>query len=441
MKTSKLMLTIACAAAALVGCQKENVPEVQDQPINKSIVLNLANVMPATKGTGTTIADGTQVTLKTYQIFFADADGNFHTPKDKTAAADAETFFSFTAASPDVDPDVVKQFHFLPQSVTKVIVVGNASNSRLSVNTYDELMDEVQSLAIAEQQKPDSLVLYGMDASLTPMNPNAEDYNHENMNQDVHPEPLFKAEVNLYPAVARFEVTRFEYSQTPVAEGATAPARLFSKMTVENLSVIHWNQNATVALADDAITVTASGPDTYYNGFYNDDTMYPEYLVPVKKNLPEKGVWYFDTINKTEANEGLIPTDTYLLGAKNVTAAGTACWSYHVFPGALPRFIAELTGVNAVGSEEDKTAANITTKLYLQTTALGNLTDETVAAGNIYRMHFNFNDNDLRAAEKCIQVEITVAKWNVVAVTPSFGKNPGEENPGEETPGEETPAE
>ena len=73
MKLSKLMLTIACAAAALLGCQKENVTEVQDQPINKSIVLNLANVMPATKGTGTTIAHETQVTLNTYQIFFADA--------------------------------------------------------------------------------------------------------------------------------------------------------------------------------------------------------------------------------------------------------------------------------------------------------------------------------------------------------------------------------
>ena len=417
MKNPKLMLTIACAAAALAACQKENVPEVQDQPINKSIVLNLANVMPATKGTGTTIADETQVTLNNYQIFFADAAGNFYTPKDATAAADAETFFEFEAVTPDEDPDVVKQFHFLPQSVTKVIVVGNASDSKLSVKTYNELMGKVQSLAIADQQNPDKLVLYGMDASLTPMNPNAEDYNHENMNQDVHPEPLFKAEVNLYPAVARFEVTGFEYSQLSDAEGETAPARLFSQMTVENLSVIHWNQNATVALADNSITVTASDPDTYFNGFYNDDTMYPQYLVPVKESLPENGVWYFDTINKTEANEGLIPTPTYLLGANNVITAGTSCWSYHVFPGALPRFIAELTGVNTIDGTP------VTTKLYLQTIALGNLTDETVAAGNIYRMHFNFNDNDLRAAEKCIQVEITVAKWNVVAVTPSFGKN------------------
>ena len=426
------MLTIACAAAALVACQKENVPEVQDQPINKSIVLNLANVMPATKGTGTTIADGTQVTLNNYQVFFADADGKFYTPKDKTAAADAETFFSYTAdADAPANPDAVHQFHFLPQSVTQVVVVGNASDTELTATTYDELMTAVQSLAIADQQNPDKLVLYGMDASLTPMPADTE---HETDNEDVHPSPLFEAKINLRPAVARFEVTGFEYSQTPVAEGETAPARLFSQMTVENLSVIHWNQNATVALADDAITVSASNPDAYFEGYYNDDTMYPDYLVPVKENLPENGVWYFDTINKTDANEGLIPTATYLLGAKDVTTAGTACWSYHVFPGALPRFIAELTGVNPVGSEEDGTAADITTKLYLQTIHLGDLTDQTVAAGNIYRMHFNFNDNDLRAAEKCIQVEITVAEWNVVAVTPTFGKNETTETP--ETPAE-----
>ncbi len=409
MKINKLMLALAVAATTIAACNKQETTPVENQPINKSIVLNLANVMPATKGTGTTIADGTQVTLNNYQVFFADATGKFYTPKDKTAAADAETFFSYAAdADAPANPDAVHQFHFLPQSVTKVVVVGNAGTAKLTAKTYDELMTAVQALAIENQQDPTKLVLYGMDASLTAMNPAAEGYNHENMGQDVHPEPLFKAEINLRPAVARVEITGFEYAQLGEAK------RYFTEMTVDNLSVINWYKNATVALADDAITITAKDQDTYFGGFYNDDTMYPNYLVPVKQNLPENA-WYFDTINK------LIPTDTYLLGAKNVTEAGVNCWSYHMFPGALPRFIAELTGVNEVDGTD------ITTKLYLQTVALGDLED--VEAGKIYRMHFNFNDNDLRAAEKCIQVEITVAEWEVVPVTPTFGKNETTETP------------
>jgi hypothetical protein len=35
-------------------------------------------------------------------------------------------------------------------------------------------------------------------------------------------------------------------------------------------------------------------------------------------------------------------------------------------------------------------------------------------------MEFDFNDTVLQAAEKCIDVVVTVAEWKVVPVTPSF---------------------
>lgn len=418
MKINKLMLAMAVAASAFAACNKqETTPVVENQPINKSIVLNLANVMPSTKGTGTTIADETQITLNNYQVFFADAEGNFHTPKDKTAAADAETFFSFTAVTPDQDPDVVKQFHFLPQSVTKVVVVGNVSDTKLTAKTYDELMTAVQELAIENQQDPTKLVLYGMDASLTAM---TGTYDHETEGEDVHPEPLFKAEINLSPAVARFEVTGFEY-----AKKDETTDRLFEKITVENLSVINWYKKAVVSLGDDAITIDVSAVDNgdpFFGGFYNDDTMYPVYLTKVTRSG-----WNFDVI------DGVTLTEANPLSGVNPQAEnyedGVACYAYHVFPGASPRFIAELTGENVVGKTEEKPGTPVTTKMYLQTT-----NDFNPAAGNIYRMLFKFDDSALRAAEKCIQVEITVAKWNVEIVTPTFGKNETTETP--ETPAE-----
>ena len=417
MKT-KLMFAALAAAAVFTACNKENPVQEPVQPVNKSVVINLANVMPATKAEGTTIANGTQITLNNYQVFFADAAGTLHTPKTETAVEGAETYFSFTDAT--VDPDVVKQFHFLPQSVKEVIVVGNFG-SKITAATKTELMNQVKTLDIAAQQNPSALKLYGCDQSLTAMPANT---NHTQVGEDVHPEPLFKAEINLHPAVARVEVTGFEYAQVPAAEGATAPARFFSEMTIENLSVINWYEAATVAMAETGLTVSVvdADKDAYFGGFYNDDTMFPDYLQPIKTAVEamDEQPWYFDAIAET------MP-ENYVLGANNVTAAGVACYTYHVFPGATPRFIAELTGVNTVDG------VDITTKLYLQT-----INEFEPVAGNIYRMFFKFDDTDLRAAEKCIQVEITVDKWNVVAVTPEFGKNEGTtETP--ETP--ETPAE
>lgn len=430
MKT-KLMFAALAAAAVFTACNKENPVQEPVQPVNKSVVLNLANVMPSTKAAGsTTIANGTQITLNNYQVFFADAAGTLHTPKTETAVEGAETYFSFTAATPDVDPDVVKQFHFLPQSVTEVIVVGNFG-SKITAATKTELMNQVKTLDIAAQQNPSALRLYGCDQSLTAMPANT---NHTQVGEDVHPEPLFKAEINLHPAVARFEVTGFEYAQVPAAQGATAPARFFSEMTIENLSVINWYQTANVTVAETGLTVAASGEDTYFGGFYNDDTMFPDYLQlikPVVTEAKDADTWYFDYIKQT------MP-DNYVLGANNVTAAGVSCYAFHVFPGATPRFIAELTGVNVLGAVEaegDQPAVEgtpVTTKLYLQT-----INEITPVAGNIYRMFFKFDDNDLREAEKCIQVEITVDKWNVVAVTPDFGKSEVETE-GDSTEGSET---
>lgn len=444
MKT-KLMFAALAAAAVFTACNKENPVQEPVQPINKSVVLNLANVMPSTKAAGsTTIANGTQITLNNYQVFFADAAGTLHAPMTDTAEPGAETYFSFTDEG---TPDVTKQFHFLPQSVKEVIVIGNYGSKITTAATKTDLMNLVKTLDIADQQIPTDLMLYGIDESLTAMpaktnhdgqvEPEVDEDGKPTGNydgEDVHPEPLFKAEINLHPAVARVEVTGFEYAQLPAAEGATAPARLFSQMTIENLSVINWYEAATVTMAETGLTVTASGEDTYFGGFYNDDTMYPDYLKPIKEVVTEandKDTWYFDYIKQT------MPAN-YVLGAKDVEAAGVACYAYHVFPGATPRFIAELTGVNVLGAVEaegDQPAVEgtpVTTKLYLQT-----INEFQPVAGNIYRMFFKFDDNDLRAAEKCIQVEITVDKWNVVPVTPEFGKSEVETE-GDSTEGTET---
>ena len=312
MKT-KLMFAALAAAAVFTACNKENPVQEPVQPVNKSVVINLANVMPSTKAAGgTTIANGTQITLTDYQVFFADAAGKLHAPMTDTAEPGAETYFSFTAATPDVDPDVVKQFHFLPQSVKEVIVVGNLGK-KITAATRTDLMNQVATnLDIAAQQNPSALRLFGCDQSLTKVTathegqvtPN-EDGSYEG--EDLHPEPLFEAEINLHPAVARVEVTGFEYAKV-----AADVDRFFTEMTIENLSVINWNQTANVTVAETGLTVAASGQDTYFGGFYNDDTMFPSYLQPIKDVVTEandKDIWYFDYIKQTMPENYVLGVD------------------------------------------------------------------------------------------------------------------------------------
>ena len=85
MKINKLMLAMAVAASAFAACNKqETTPQVENQVINKSIVLNIANVMPGTKDPGSTIKDDTQVQLNSYQVFFSDGE-DLYAPKTVTA--------------------------------------------------------------------------------------------------------------------------------------------------------------------------------------------------------------------------------------------------------------------------------------------------------------------------------------------------------------------
>ena len=65
----------------------------------------------------------------------------------------------------------------------------------------------------------------------------------------------------------------------------------------------------------------------------------------------------------------------------------------------------------------------IKTPMYLQTKSFTDKDGKelkAVEAGNVYQMTVMFDDSVLKAAEKCIDVKITVHKWVVNVVTPNF---------------------
>ena len=391
MKLSKLMLAMAVAASAFVACNKQETTPVVNQVINKSVVLDIANALQ-TKTPGTTIADGAQVTLKDYQVFFADAQGTLYTPKTVTAELNAETFFEAKNAD---TWGLVKQFHFLPTEVTKVIVVGNYG-SKITAADTDALTNAIEALEIGSQQTATNLRLYGIDESLVAVK--GDEKNHEQDNTDPHPAPRYEAVVNLTPTVARFEVSGFEYA---LEEGREK--REYVSMVVEQISVIDFYTEATVTYAG---KVSAKTPYTFFQSptfVLDDDTIYPKYFNDPKL-VPG---WYLDVV-------GAELTGT-TQDAK--TWANTEnLYAYHTFPTAVPTFVVKLTATDENG---------IVSNLYLTTKRLV-LDDEDktelteTADAKIYKMYFKFDDGDIRSAEKCINVTITVDSWDEVIVTPEF---------------------
>lgn len=404
MKASKLMLVMAAAAMTFAACNKQETTPVPSEPNTKSIVLDIANLNAPTKAQGTQIANGTQVTLNDYQVFFSDGT-TLYTPYDETAEEVADTYLPATAGT-------TQQFHFLDKKVNKVIVIGNIGKEFTvidEVTTETELWAAVNTLTAAGQQKENALVLYGQDSNLETT---ADHVGFEGQ-EDQHPSPVFKAVVNLMPTVARFEVTGYQYDQVAVAEGETAPAREYKSITVTSQSIINFFEGATVAMAADAPVVTGTDPHALGNGpvEYTWDDVYQEYFTQLTD--ADKAAWYYDaTAYELSATNNYVQTVA-------TTEKPKACYAYQVFPGKTPSFIFQLTA---------KDENNVTSLLYLQTKNLVGLPEGGPVAGHVYTMNVPFNDDNLRAAEKCIDVVITVHKWVVSVVTPEFTV-PGTETP------------
>ena len=385
MKLNKLMLAMAVAASAFVACNKQETTPMVNEIGNKSIVMSIANVQAPTKSAGTSIADQTQVTLNNYQVFFSDGI-TLYTPQNETASAEAETYFVVNATT-GVNKNFDHQFHFLDNNVTRVIVVGNLNEKFPVENGTTKEVDlwaSFQNLNIEDQQDENNLILFGSDSDLKTT------ANHDSY-EDQHPAPVYKALVNLMPAVARFEVTGYQYN-----EGADAE---YKSVLMNNQSLIGFYDSAVISSTGETNWTIKPGTMSKEVVQYSWDNVYQSYFS--KLTEADKAAWYYDNVNVA-----LAPSATATAAAPSETQN---CYAYHVFPTAVPSFIFQITATDANG---------IVTPMYLQTESLTGC--DATKAGVVYQMVVKFDDSVLKAAEKCIDVEIFVHDWHVVVVTPEF---------------------
>ena len=387
------MLGMAVAAVSFAACNKEDITPSVEQG-NKSVTLSLANVLQTKSASNKVAAD--EIKLNSFQVFFSDGT-TLYSPKTVDGNGTATTRFT------QQEEDGLYEFHFLPKAVNQVIVVGNMAE--LDVTTHAALLAAVKDLTVGGEQNPANVRLMGIDTSLEAGKTEHVADNNTGINTGIqHPDPYVHADVNLSPAVARFEITGFEYALKTGAE-----KRNYTTMTVDNLSIRNYYTKAEVNFAN--VPTTEEADLLNFGGALTKDNVYVNYF-----NVLGAG-WWLDKVGTT------LDADAYaaVVNVPGATETEPAkdCYAYNVFPGALPQFLMQLTGAEG----------GVESPLYLMTSALKvknsdnemvALTAEDITAGNVYRMAMRFDDNNLQNPEKCIEVSITVDEWVVVAVTPEF---------------------
>lgn len=384
MKVKSFLLTALAASMTFVACDNKDDEMGQLDNTPKSVSINLPNVISAvTRSAGQEIEDQKEVSLTDLQVFFTDGT---NLVKGKTAEGAIATHYFSSKDDFDSRQDAV--FHFLPANVNKVIVVGNIGEES-NETTYAGLKKD---LKIADEQDAENLFLY-KEVELT----TSASFDNEG-------HPLYEVDVELEPRVARIEVASFEY------QASVQGTRNYTSIEIDQIMLNNYYQVANNQTGEVSGSVnrpkTEITPGTVFGIFEEAANVAP--------------VWYSDVFDDTEdadpatvlpvviLNETGSYTHTYEKG--NVRPA------YHFFPNATnitttdhPQVVVKLIGTDNEGNK---------TPLYLAT----NLFNPTVTTdmAKIYVLDFEFDDTDLANPEKCVDVTVTVKKWDVEAVTPEF---------------------
>ena len=372
MKATNLIMSICMSVMALVSCNKIDTDEVPDKGM-KSVELSLSNVQFVTKADGgSAIEDGQSVVVSSFQVFFTDG-ANVYTGK---TADGAEIDAYYQAA----DLKTAHSYHFLPDAVNKVVVVGNMDKIENPVT----LADINRAVYTKDQQDQTALTLYA-ESTLTTNGKHVE-------TPDGHSAILYTATCNMLPLIARLEVK---------SAGITfgSPAK-YDKVEFDKMIFADYYGEVNLMTG---VLANLFGAD-----LRNDITTF-NYI-----NNTVDGFWDNDKLALTA-----LPTQT---AEENTVKTNL---SYSFFPNENVGPVLILSAVaTAAGSATSAPAYVYTSQFMHGENALLPYSEDGhkgFKPGHIYRIKsFNFHEDKLTHQEKCIDITVTVDTWKVVAVTPVF---------------------
>lgn len=401
MKVKSLFLMALAASMTLVSCDKsEDLGQNTDTQL-KSVTVTLPNIQKApaanvgTRAMGDAVADGSKVALKNYKVFFLSGNTEVSVPQFEGAAQ--KVYFDATADGADWATNMGKYtYHFLPAAVNKVAVVGN-------IATADMTWEQVQKLTAVDVLNDGTTggtndanghpyyQLYG-ESALTRTGI-LDDKDHNN---------VYTASVNLAPRTSRFEIYGFEYTLEEGNDTYTFQSVELNKIALSNYAT-KFDFMTMAAVGTRVVAPTEA--TAIWDWIANADANWSNSLNSLSLAQDAKKFVNGTDIpeNYTQNGEGATGIITYgLTHATNV--------------GENPELLLSFYGVGADGSKTPLYLRGKFTKQVFEANGVkGNAT-----TGKIYRVFFPILDNVWEQPERCIELTVTVAEWEVVPVTPEF---------------------
>ena len=196
MKITKLMLSAAVAALALVSCNKQDTTPTTNRL--KTVEISIDNAV-ITKGlAGDKISQGDAVQVNDFKVFLTDAAGKVEfEAKVADGSAAAQTYWDENDLKAG---SLAAQFHYVDPNCTKVIAIANVGKDI----TFDEFL-ALEALKVEAQQDQKTLVLYDEET----LQAAGTQHNDLNVDGTTYVADVYKADLVLTPRVSRFEVDGF----------------------------------------------------------------------------------------------------------------------------------------------------------------------------------------------------------------------------------------
>ena len=384
MKTLKFMCAALVAAMTLASCQKEQ-EVVPESKVLKSVEVKLNNVAPVTRAIGglNESLEGKNIQLNSLQFFFSDGT-TLYEAKDAEGNK-ADVYFD-AAELAALNGNISAKFHFLPAAVKKVLVVGN--HTEMIVTTETSLDKELE---IINYQDVTKFPLYA-EGTL-----GVAQSNTHNNGEYGHLSNVYTVNLDVYPHVARFEIT---------GVGCTFP--LNSGKIVKVVSM---------AFADfyDKCDFRTGNSHTLRSVQLNQQDIFNYF-----QNQMSTLKWNNDFFNgeNGQPNAGNSHPLVELTTANSFVKTDIA---YNFFCKGAP---SPLLLLNVIEYENQQAFEKGNgTPGYLHTNVYRLNSSEPVTTfepGKIYRMEIRFNEDDLQHQERCLDINLKVAEWIVINVTPEF---------------------
>ena len=383
MKTFRIICAALVAAMTLASCQKEE--QASASKTLKSVEIKLNNVAPATRaigGLGESL-EGKNIQLNSLQFFFSDGT-TLYEAKDAEGKK-ADVYFD-AAELAALNGNISAKFHFLPAAVKKVLIVGN--HTEMVVTTETSLDKELE---IINYQDVTKFPLYA-EGTL-----GVAQSNTHNTGENGHLSNVYTVNLDVYPHVARFEIT---------GVGCSFPQTSGKIVKVVSLAFADFHDKCDFRTGNShTLRSVQLNQQDIFSYFQNQ-------MSPLK--------WNNDFFNgqNGQPNAGNSHPLVELTTANTFVETDIA---YNFFCKGAP---SPLLLLNVIEYENQQAFEEGNgTPGYLHTNVYRLNSSEPVTTfepGKIYRMAIRFNEDDLKHQERCLDINLKVAEWFVINVAPEF---------------------